>query len=50
MEEEVRRILGRAVAAPEQLGDLAIEYFGPDHGEDLALSPRRYRDPPDLGE
>jgi plasmid stability protein len=40
LEEEVRRILERAVAAPERLGDLALEYFGEDgveldfpHGE-----------------
>ena len=32
MEEEVRRILARAVAAPERLGDLALRTFGPEHG------------------
>ena len=40
IEEEVRRILKRAVAAPERLGDLAIEYFGPDHGVELDLPER----------
>ena len=50
MEEEVRQILRRAVAAPERLGDLAVEYFGADHGENLTLSSRESRDPPDLGE
>jgi hypothetical protein len=30
MEEEVRRILRRSVAAPERLGDLALQYFGTD--------------------
>lgn len=28
MEEEVRRILSRALSAPDQLGDLALECFG----------------------
>ena len=32
MEEEVRRILSRSVAAPERLGDLAFRTFGPEHG------------------
>ena len=32
MEEEVRRILRRAVSAPEKLGDLALVVFGSDHG------------------
>lgn len=35
MEEEVRRILVRAVAAPERLGDLALSMFGPVNGYDL---------------
>jgi antitoxin FitA len=34
MEEEARRILARAVAAPERLGDLALGCFGPEHGVD----------------
>lgn len=37
MEEEVRRILGAAVAVPERLGDLAVQLFGPAHGVDLEL-------------
>ncbi len=37
MEEEVRRILKRAVAAPERLGDLALEYFGSEHGAEIEL-------------
>jgi len=49
MEAEVRRILTRAVAAPRRLGDLAVAQFGPDHGIELTLPPRRPHEPPDLG-
>ncbi len=37
MEEEARRILKAAVAAPERLGELALQIFGPLHGVDLEL-------------
>jgi plasmid stability protein len=37
MEEEARRILREVVAAPERLGDLALELFGPGHGADPDL-------------
>ena len=37
MEEEARRILKAAVAAPERLGDLALKTFGSQHGVDLEL-------------
>ena len=37
MEEEARRILKAAVAAPERLGDLALKMFGAQHGVDLEL-------------
>ena len=50
MEEEVRQILRRAVAAPERLGDMAIEIFGPEHGIDLQLSEHSPHQPPDLSE
>ena len=50
MEEEVRRILQRAVAAPERLGELALDCFGPVHGVDLELPPRTNHEPLDLGE
>jgi plasmid stability protein len=40
MEEEARRILKEAVSAPEQLGDLALQFFGPRHGVDLELPER----------
>jgi len=49
MEEEVRRILKRAVAAPERLGDLALEYFG-DNGVELTLPPRDPHAPMAFGE
>ncbi|WP_295388897.1 hypothetical protein [uncultured Thiodictyon sp.] len=32
MEEEARRILKQAVAAPERLGDLAVGLFSPAYG------------------
>ena len=40
MEEEARRILSQAVAAPAKLGDLAIELFGQTHGVDLKMPDR----------
>lgn len=48
MEEEVRQILKRAVSAPERLGDLALDVFGPDHGVDLEIPSRPPHDPLDL--
>lgn len=50
MEEEARRILKEAVAAPERLGDLALQIFGARHGVDLALPEREPHEPPELGE
>jgi antitoxin FitA len=50
MEEEARRILRRAVSAPEKLGELALRCFGPEHGVDLELAPRILHVPPDLPE
>lgn len=49
MEEEVRRILSRALVAPERLGDLALEYFGPN-GVELELPSREPHDPMRVGE
>jgi plasmid stability protein len=37
MEEEARRILGQAVATPKRLGDLSVQFFGPESGVDLEL-------------
>ena len=48
MEEEARRILKRAVSAPERLGDLFLTRFGPDNGVDLELPSREPHEPPDL--
>jgi plasmid stability protein len=50
MEEEARRILRDAVRAPERLGDLALELFGPETGVDLELPDRPPNDPPSLVE
>ena len=49
MEEEVRRILRHAVAAPERLGDLAQECFGAN-GVELELPPREPHEPTRFGE
>lgn len=49
MEEEVRRIIRRAVAAPRRLGQFALECFGPEHGVDLELPLREHHEPLDLG-
>ena len=40
MEEETRRIIRQAVAAPERIGDLAVQLFGPAHGVDLEVPER----------
>jgi plasmid stability protein len=45
MEEDVRRILGAAVAAPERIRDLAAQLFGPANGVDLELPARPAREP-----
>lgn len=50
MEEEVRRILKQAVGAPERLGDLALQLFGPQHGVDVELPDHRPHVPVDLSE
>ena len=48
MEEEARRILRRAVAAPDRLGDLALQHFGPNGGVELELPVREPHEPLDL--
>ncbi|MDX1653893.1 MAG: hypothetical protein R3310_01645 [Candidatus Competibacteraceae bacterium] len=48
MEQEVRQILQQAVAAPDRLGDLALDLFGPTHGVDLELPSHRPHEPPEL--
>jgi plasmid stability protein len=47
-EEEVRRILRRAVSTPERLGELAVRLFGSEHGVELEPSPRPPHEPLDL--
>jgi antitoxin FitA len=44
MEEEVRRILQLALAAPERLGSLALKYFG-NEGVEIELPPREPHEP-----
>jgi len=48
MEEEARRILKSAVSAPERMGDLFLQAFGPSGGVDLMLPPRDAHEPLDL--
>jgi len=48
MEEEVRQILKRAVAAPERVGAAFRRLFGPENGVDLELPVHQHREPPDL--
>jgi plasmid stability protein len=50
MEEEARRILKAAVAAPERLGDVALQIFGPQHGVDLELPEHAPHEPTALTE
>lgn len=50
MEEEARRILRRAVAAPERLGDIALRFFGPDNGVDLDLPEHKPHQPLNFAE
>jgi plasmid stability protein len=50
MEEEARRILKAAVAAPERLGDVALQIFGPQHGLDLELPEHARHEPTGLTE
>ena len=50
MEEEARRILKAAVTAPERLGDVALQIFGPQHGVDVELSEHAPHEPTELTE
>lgn len=50
MEEEARRILKEAVAAPERIGDLTLQLFGSTHGVDLELPEHAPRGPIELRE
>jgi antitoxin FitA len=48
MEEEVRRILTRAVAPPGRLGDVFLAIFGAARGFDLGTPQREPHEPPTL--
>jgi len=50
MEEEARRILRRAVFAPERLTAIFYKHFGPKGGVDLKISPRKPHEPMDVSE
>jgi len=51
MEEEARRIINQAVAAPEKLSDVFQVYFGPENGIDLdLLNQRNPHNPMDFNE
>lgn len=48
MEEEVRRILERAVQAPSRLGEFALECFGPQRGVELKIPRKPAHEPIDF--
>lgn len=48
MEEEVRRIIRLSVHAPDRLGRLALECFGPTHGVTLELPLQLPHEPVDF--
>lgn len=48
MEEEVRRILRQAVTTPKRLGDLSVQFFGPEFGVELELPQHAPHEPPDF--
>lgn len=50
MEEEARQILRRAVAAPDRLGDLAVQFFGSEYGVDLDLPAQPPHEPLEFSE
>lgn len=50
MEEEVRQILRRAVAAPNRLGDLASQFFGSQYGVNLDLPAHKPHESLELSE
>lgn len=50
MEEEARRILKAAVSAPERLGELALQMFGPEYGVELELARHPPHEPATIDE
>lgn len=50
MEEEVRRILRDALAPSVRVGDLALEFFGPENGVELELPEREIYEPVSFSE
>jgi len=43
MEEEARQIISQVVSVPARMSDVFREYFGPNHGIDLASVAREKR-------
>jgi plasmid stability protein len=50
MEEEVRHILTRAVAAPHKITDVFLKHFGAKNGIELKISPKQPHEPIDFDE
>lgn len=48
MEEEVRHILARAVAAPDKISDVFLKHFGAKNGIELNTAPKHPHDPIDF--
>jgi len=48
MEEEVRGIIEQAVSNPARLGDMALQYFGKEQGEDLQIPAHKPHQPVQL--
>ena len=45
IEEEARRIIEQAVSNPTRLGDMALQYFGKEHGQDLQIPDHKPHQP-----
>ena len=50
MEEEARQIIKLAVSAPSRVGDMALQFFGANHGNVLELPKHQPHEPLDFSE
>ena len=48
MEEEVRQIIKQAVSDSDRIGDMALQYFGEQFGDELELPQHLPHEPMDL--
>ena len=48
MEEEVRQIIKQAVSDSDRIGDMALQYFGEQFGDELELPKHHPHEPLDL--